>query len=95
MELFSKEATGLEHHAASLSSPTTEWQDCLTIPFHYSPSASWGFQTLIILLFCSNGNCPSSAPFINKLNLKVDHHSTAERGKKVSVNAMHQANMHL
>lgn len=26
MELFSKEATGLERHAASLSRPATEWQ---------------------------------------------------------------------
>lgn len=53
--------------------------DCLPILFHYSPSASWGFQTLIILLFYSNVKCPSSAPMISKLNLKVDQHSTAER----------------
>lgn len=56
--------------------------DCLPILFYNSPSAGRGVQRLIILLFCSNGKCPSSAPLINKLNLKVDQHSTAERKNK-------------
>lgn len=81
MELISKEATGLERHAASLSGPTTEWQAVYQF-FHYSPSASWGFQTFIILLFYSNCNCPTSAPMINKLHLKVDQDSTAQHRKK-------------
>lgn len=74
---------------------------CLPILFHCSPSARGGFQTLIILFFYSNGKCPSSAPMINKLNLKVDQHSTAEHRKK-NIHApkslrmqMHQASMHL
>lgn len=56
--------------------------DCLPILFYNSPSVSRGVQRLIILLFCSNGKCPSSAPLINKLNLKVAQHSTAERRNK-------------
>lgn len=60
---------------------------CLPILFHSfsytrSPSASRGFQTLIILLFYPNGNCPSSAPMINKLNLKVDQHSHCRAQKQ-------------
>lgn len=33
MELFSKEATGFERHAASLSSPATEWQSAYLFSF--------------------------------------------------------------
>lgn len=33
MELFSKEATGLEHHAASLSGPATERQTVYQFSF--------------------------------------------------------------
>lgn len=56
--------------------------DCLPILFYNSPSVSRGVQRLIILLFCSNGKCPSSAPLINKLNVKVDQRSTAARRDK-------------
>lgn len=33
MELFSKDATGLERNVASLSGPTTEWQTVYQISF--------------------------------------------------------------
>lgn len=58
MELLSKKATGLERHAASLSSSETQWQLVYQL-LHFPPSAS--FQAIIILLalLCSNGNCPT------------------------------------
>lgn len=73
MELFSKEATGLECDVASLPSPTKIWQT--VYQFSFTILRSRGFQRLIILLFYSNSNCPSSAPLINTLNGKVAQHT--------------------
>lgn len=67
MELFPKEATGLERDIASLPGPATEWQTVYPFSFTILPSEGWAFQKLIILLFYPNNNCPSSAPLINKL----------------------------